>query len=80
MKDDILKFENEKEIFYSKMLVEKERIELQNFELIRREDRLKMGIKDLKIAAGELFVLIFIKTQLYYFDFFTLLEFWCASF
>jgi hypothetical protein len=57
LKDDILKFENEKEIFYSKMLVEKEKIELQNFELIRREDKLKMGIKDLKTAAGKLFVL-----------------------
>lgn len=67
MKDDILKFENEKEIFYSKMLVEKEKIELQNFELIRREDKLKMGIKDLKTAAGKLFVLIQIGVHFFFY-------------
>ena len=55
MKDDILKFENEKEIFYTKMMSEKEKIELQNFELIRREDKLKVGIKDLKTAVGNWF-------------------------
>ena len=54
MKDDILKFENEKEIFYSKMMVEREKIEIQNFELMRREENLKMGIKDLKTATGNI--------------------------
>ena len=53
MKDDILRFEDEKETFYSKMMVEKEKIEFQNFELIRREEKLKTGIKDFKVATGK---------------------------
>ena len=53
MNDDILKFENEKDAFHSKMLIEKEKIEIQNLELARREEKLKSGIKNLNTSAGE---------------------------
>lgn len=53
MNDDILKFENEKDTFHSKMMTEKEKIEIQNLELTRREEKLKSGIKNFKTSTGK---------------------------
>ena len=57
MNDDILKFENEKDTFYSKMLTEKDKIEIQNLELTRREEKLNSGMKNLKTSTGKYFLI-----------------------
>lgn len=38
------------------MMAEKDKIEIQNLELIRKEEKLKIGIKDLKTATGIFFL------------------------